>query len=313
MLPFIGRRVIAALLTLLLVLAISFLLLHVTPGDPARVAAGPDADEATVEAARERLGLNKSVFSQFGLWITNVFRGDFGMSYVQNRAVLDVIVDRLPVTASLVLLSLVFALIISIPLGILAAVRRGRLSDRIAVVGSSLGIAIPDFFLGLLLALGLAVALPIFPATGYVPLATDPVGWFQHLVLPALTLGTAVAAELTRHVRASLSDVLELDYVRTAKAKGMGSRSVIFKHAFRNAAMPVTTVFGLQVARLLGGTVIVEQIFNLPGIGQQLIQSILERDIPIVLGIGLFSALIILMVNLLVDLSYGWLSPKVRQ
>ena len=313
MLPFIGRRLLAAGLTLLLVLTISFLLLHVTPGDPATVAAGPDADEATVEAARERLGLNNSIFSQFTLWITNVFQGDFGLSYVQNRSVLDVILERIPVTASLVFLSLIFALIISIPLGILAAVRRGRLSDRIAVVGSSLGIAIPDFFLGLLLALGLAVALPVFPATGYIPLGTDPVGWFQHLVLPSLTLGTAVAAELTRHVRASLSDVLELDYVRTAKAKGMGSRSVILKHAFRNAAMPVTTVFGLQVARLLGSTVIVEKIFNLPGIGQQLIQSILERDIPVILGIGLFSALIILIVNLLVDLSYGWLSPKVRK
>ena len=312
MLPFIGRRLGSAALTLLLVLAITFLLLHATPGDPARVAAGPDADEATVEAARERLGLNNSVLTQFWLWITNLFKGDIGNSYVQNRAVLDVITERLPVTASLVMMSLLFALIISIPLGILAAVRRGRLSDRLAVVGSSLGIAIPDFFLGLLLVLGLAIAVPIFPATGYIPLSTNPIAWFQHLVLPSLTLGTAVAAELTRHVRASLSDVLELDYVRTARAKGMGAQKVIVKHAFRNAAMPVVTVFGLQVARLLGSTVIVEKVFNLPGIGQQLIQSILERDIPVVLGIGLFSAVIILLVNLLVDLSYGWLNPKVR-
>lgn len=312
MLPYVGRRLLSAAITLVIVVAITFLLLHLTPGDPARVAAGPDADEATVAAARERLGLNQPIFTQFFVWSGNLLQGDLGRSYVQGREVLDILVDRLPVTGSLILMSFVFALMIAVPLGIIAATKRGRAADRFSVVLSSLGIAIPDFFLGLLLVLTLAVTLPVFPATGYVEFTSDPIGWYQHLILPAITLGTGVAAELTRHIRASLGDVLELDYVRTATAKGVGRRSVIFKHAFRNASMPVVTVMGVQIARLLGSTVVVETVFNLPGIGQQVIKSILERDIPVILGIGIFSAFIILIVNLLVDLSYGWLSPKVR-
>ena len=312
MLPYIGRRLLSAVITLVIVIAITFLLLHLTPGDPARVAAGPDADEATVQAARERLGLNRPIYTQFFLWSGNLLQGDLGRSYVQGREVWDILIDRLPVTGSLILVSLVFAILIAVPLGIIAATRRGRIADRFSVVLSSLGIAIPDFFLGLLLVLTLAVTLPVFPATGYVEFTSDPIGWYQHLILPAITLGTGVAAELTRHIRASLGDVLDLDYVRTATAKGVGRRSVIFKHAFRNASMPVVTVMGVQIARLLGSTVVVETVFNLPGIGQQVIKSILERDLPVILGIGIFSAFIILIVNLLVDLSYGWLSPKVR-
>ncbi|WP_134322236.1 ABC transporter permease [Cumulibacter soli] len=312
MLPYIGRRLLSAVITLVIVMTITFLMLHMTSGDPARAAAGPDADEATVAEARERLGLNKPLYAQYFLWAGNVLQGDFGRSFVQGRDVMDIIMDRLPVTASLILLSLVFAIVISVPLGIIAATRRGRLTDRFAVVASSLGIAIPDFFLGLLLVLGLAVSIPMFPATGYVEFTADPVGWYQHLVLPAITLGTGVAAELTRHIRASLGDVLELDYIRTATAKGVGRRSVVFKHGFRNASMPVVTVMGVQISRLLGSTVVVETVFNLNGLGSQIIKSILERDIPVVLGIGIFSAFVVLIVNLLVDLSYGWLSPKVR-
>jgi len=312
MTSFLARRIGSVLVTLLLVSVITFGLLHLTPGDPARVAAGADADQATVEAARARLGLNAPLLEQFWHWISHLFVGDLGNSYVQSRPVLDMIIERAPVTASLVVLSLAASLLISLPLGIVAAVHRDTAIDRVSVLGASMGIALPDFFVGLLLVLAFALAVPVFPATGYVPLTENPALWFGHLVLPALALGTAVAAELTRHIRASLSDVLELDYVRTARSKGLGGWSVIVKHALRNAALPVTTVFGNQVARLLGGTVIIEQIFNLPGIGQLVVQSIFTRDLPVILGIGIFIAAIVLIVNLLVDMSYGWLNPKVR-
>lgn len=307
-----ARRLGSIIVTLVLVSMITFGLLHLTPGDPAQVAAGPDADSATIEATRERLGLDESVPRQFGDWMGGLASGDLGTSYVQQRPVLDMILDRVGVTASLVLVSLVVALLIALPLGVLAATRRDSLADRASVVWASTGIALPDFFVGLLLVLVFALTFGIFPATGYVDLRADPGAWLVHLILPAVTLGTTVAAELTRHIRASLSDVLQLDYIRTARAKGVGARSVVVKHGLRNAALPVMTVFGNQVARLVGGTVIVEQVFNLPGVGQLLVQSIFQRDLPVILGLGIFLAVVVLVVNLLVDLSYGWLNPKVR-
>lgn len=312
MLPLVARRLGTGLITLVLVSMITFGLLHLTPGDPAQVAAGPDADQATIDATRERLGLDAPIPQQFVDWIGSLLRGDLGTSYVQRRPVLDMIMERVSVTASLVVLSLVIALLIAVPLGVLAANFRDTIVDRISVLWASTGIALPDFFVGLLLVFGFALTLSWFPATGYVELGENPWRWFMHLALPAITLGTTVAAELTRHIRASLSDVLELDYIRTARSKGIGSGPVILKHGLRNAALPVTTVFGNQVARLLGGTVIVEQIFNLPGIGQLLVQSIFQRDLPVILGMGIFIATIVLVVNFLVDLSYGWLNPKVR-
>ncbi|WP_298752859.1 ABC transporter permease [uncultured Serinicoccus sp.] len=312
MLLLIAKRLGMGAVTLVLVSLITFGLLHLTPGDPAQVAAGPDADEAAVDAARQRLGLDRSLVVQYASWAGNLLRGDLGTSFVQNRAVLDMILERLPVTLSLVGLSLVVSLLIALPLGVLAATRRDTILDRGAVLWASTGIALPDFFLGLLLVLAFAIHLGWFPATGFVPLGENPGLWLTHLVLPAVTLGTTVAAELTRHIRASLSDVLELDYVRTARAKGIGGSRVVLKHAMRNAALPVMTVFGIQLARLLGGTVIVEQIFNLPGIGQLIVASIFQRDLPVILGMGVFIASMVLVVNLLVDISYGWLNPKVR-
>jgi len=312
MLIFAMRRIGILLVTLLLVTIISFLLLHLTPGDPAQVAAGADADPATVEATRRALGLDRPLITQFIEFVGGVIRGDFGTSFVERRPVLTIIGERLPVTASLVALSLAVSVLISAPLGVFTATRRGTIADRVGVMLSSLGVALPDFFLGLLLVLFLSLKLGIFDATGYIDLTADPVGWVYHLILPALTLGIAVAAELTRHIRASVSDVLELDYVRTARSKGLGSTSVIIKHASRNAALPVVTVFGNQVARLLGGTVIVEQIFNLPGLGQLIVQAVFNRDLPLILGIGLFIAVVVLAVNALIDLSYTWLNPQVR-
>lgn len=312
MVSYIIRRVGILIVTLVLVTVIGFLLVHATPGDPAVAAAGPDADAETIEATREALGLNRSLGAQFWEYAIGLVRLDFGTSFDGGRPVLDAILERLPVTVSLVVASLVVSLLISIPLGIGTALRRGTVWDRAGILVSSLGVALPDFFVGLVLVLVLALQWGLFDATGYVSLADDPAGWAYHLVLPALTLGTTVAAELTRHIRASVSDVLDLDYVRTARSKGLGSVRVVIKHATRNAALPVVTVFGNQVARLLGGTVIVEQIFDLPGVGQLLVQSVFARDVPTILGLGLFIAMIVLVVNVLIDMSYGWLNPKVR-
>lgn len=306
------KRLGTGFITLLLVMVITFGLLHLTPGDPAQVAAGPDADEATVEATRERLGLNVPITVQFMRWMGQLFTGDLGSSYVQRRPVLDMIFERIDVTASLVVIALVFALIVSVPFGIFAATRKDRLGDKVATLWASTGIALPDFFIGVLLVVGVSINLGWLPASGYRALTDDPSRWFIHLILPGITLGTTVAAELTRHIRASLTDVLELDYIRTATAKGIGRRSVVFKHALRNASLPVVTVFGNQITRLLGGTVIVEQVFNLPGIGQLLVQSVFQRDLPVILGLGVFVAFTVIIVNMLVDLSYGWLNPKVR-
>lgn len=300
------------LITLVLVVILGFLLLHVTPGDPASVAAGPDADHAAIEAARTALGLDRPIMTQFFDYAGGLLQGDLGTSFVEKRPVLDMIGDRVAVTASLVLLALVISLLISIPVGVCAAVWRGTIFDRVSIVLSSLGVALPDFFVGVVLVLVFALNFGWFDATGYVPFAEDPAAWLGHLILPATALGIAVSAELTRHVRASLSDVLELDYVRTARSKGLGSGAVVLKHAFRNAVLPVVTVFGNQVARLLGGTVIIEQIFNLPGMGQMLVHAIFNRDLPLILGMGIFTALIILVVNALIDMSYGWFNPQVR-
>lgn len=312
MLSFALRRVGILAITLILVIVISFLLLHIAPGDPASVAAGPDADAATIEAARQALGLDQPLPVQFWDYVSRLLQFDLGDSFVERRPVLGMIGDRVSVTASLVVLSLVISLLISLPVGICAAVRRGTMFDRLSVLVSSLGVALPDFFVGLVLVLVFVLQFGWFDATGYVPLTENPWEWLRHLLLPATALGIAVAAELTRHVRASVSDVLELDYVRTARAKGLGSLSVVLKHAFRNAVLPVITVFGNQVARLLGGTVIIEQIFNLPGLGQMLVQSIFNRDLPLVLGMGVFIAFVVLVVNALIDMSYGWFNPQVR-
>lgn len=312
MLNFVVRRLGILLVTLILVTVIGFFLIHLTPGDPAVAAAGPDADRATIEATRVELGLDRPLVVQFWDYLIGLARLDLGASFDGGQPVLDAIVQRLPATLSLVVASLVVALLIAVPLGVGTAVHRGTLWDRAGVLLASLGVALPDFFVGLVLVLVLALHLGMFDATGYVPLLNDPGQWAYLQVLPALTLGTTVAAELTRHIRASVSDVLEMDYVRTARAKGLGSARVVLKHACRNAAMPVVTVFGNQIARLLGGTVIVEQIFSIPGIGQLLVQSVFTRDVPMVLGIGIFIAFVVLVVNVLIDLSYGWLNPKVR-
>ena len=312
MLKLLTRRLALMVPVLILVSFMVFSLVLLVPGDPAITLAGENATEERVEAIRESLGLNDPVIEQYGRWAGNAVQGDLGESMFSGRSVLQSITERLPVTSSLAAGALIIALLIAVPAGITAATNRGRAADSIATIGASLGLAMPSFWLGLVLVLILSLRLGWFPATGYVPFAENPREWALHLFLPALTLGAAAAAETSRQLRASLSDVLQQDYVRTARAKGLRGRVVIFKHGLKNAAIPVITVLGFQVATLLGGSVIVEQLFALPGLGGLAIRAVLDRDLPVIQGIVMFAAVIIMVINLIVDLLYGWLNPKVR-
>ena len=307
-----GRRLLGAVPVLIIVSTLVFLLTFLIPGDPAFTIAGESASPEQIEQTRERLGLNDSVLEQFGTWVGSALQGDLGTSLFSSQSVVAAILDRAPVTILLTLGALLVATLIGVPAGILAAVRQGSSVDKAVTLGTSLGVATPNYFLGLMLVLVFALRVPLFPATGYVPLADGVVPWFQHLVLPCVTLGLSAAAVVTRQLRSSLSGVLALDYVKMARAKGMRGRVVVGKHALKNALVPVVTVLGTQMAFLLGGTVLIEQIFGLPGIGSLAFNAVTTRDIPMIQGVVLFSAVLVLLVNLVVDISYGWLNPKVR-
>jgi peptide/nickel transport system permease protein len=226
--------------------------------------------------------------------------------------VTELIFDRMPITLSLTFGATLIGLAIAVPLGVFAATQRGSWLDRVTILGTSLGIAAPEFFIGLLLVLVVALQFGLLPATGYVPFTEDPVGWVLSLTLPAVTLGLGLAAELARQVRGAMIEVLSRDYIQTARAKGLSTLSIIVKHGLKNAAIPVVTVLGLQIRRLLGGTVIVEQIFAMNGVGSLAVRAVFLRDLPVLLGVALTTAIIVLLVNLIVDMSYGYFDPKVR-
>ena len=306
------RRIAAAIPILILVGLITFLLIHLTPGDPAAVVAGENASMEAIEAARHRLGLDQPFLVQFWHWLRAVSVGDLGTSFTSGRPVTELIFDRMPITLSLTAGSTLIGVGLAVPLGVFAAIKRGSYLDRITIFGTSLGIAAPEFFIGLLLVLVVALNWGWLPATGYIPFAEDPVEYFRRLALPSLTLGLGVAAELARQVRGAMIDVLSRDYIQTARAKGLSTLSIIVKHGLKSASIPVVTVLGLQIRRLLGGAVIVEQIFAMNGVGSLAVRAVFLRDLPVLLGVALTTAVVVLFVNLLVDMSYGYFDPKVR-
>lgn len=310
---FIVRRLLAAGIVLILVSIVVFLLLQLAGGDAARAAAGGvEASAEDIERARERLGLNDPVVIQYLNWSWSLLQGDLGTSMVNSQDVSSVIGARLPVTLSLTAVAIVFGIAIAVPLGVLAAIRRGTKLDRILTSFASVGIATPQFVVALTLILVLSVQFNVFPATGYMSFIANPYQWVVHLILPGLTLGLPLAAELTRHIRASLTDVLKKDYVRAAFAQGIPKRLVIFKFCMKNAAIPIVTVLGLQLANLLGGIVVVETIFSTPGLGLLAVRSVFDRDIPTVQGVTLFVAAIIVIINIAVDLTQKALDPRAR-
>lgn len=313
MAAYIVRRLLGMIPLLLVISFAVFALVLAIPGDPARtIAGGLDATDERVAEVQEELGLDDPLLVQYGRWLGDVLSGDLGSSLFSGRTVTSELSARFPVTLSLALGAVVFAALVGIPLGIAAGMRPGSLVDRGLGVGTSLGIALPDFFLGIALVVIFAVQRSWLPARGYEDLAVDPVEWFRHLLIPWIALGVSAAASLARQVRGAMIEVLDADYVRTARAKGLAERRVIGRHALKNALTPAITVLGLQFAYLLGGTFIIENIFSLPGIGQYMLSAITSRDLPVIQGVVLLVAVIFVVTNLVVDVLYGVVNPKVR-
>lgn len=312
MIEIVARRLLVTIPVLLLVSLIVFSLLLLVPGDPAITIAGEGATQETIDATRERLGLNDPVIVQYGRWLGGVVRGDLGTSLFSSQQVTSAIAQRLPATLSLAGGALVVSLLIGLPAGILAAVKRGKKFDRVVSVVVAAGLAMPNYFFGMLLILALAIWNRWLPASGYVGISEDPVLWAKHLLLPWITLGVSSAAVITRQLRSSMIGVLSLDYMRTARSKGLRNRVIYMKHAAKNAAVPVLTVIGGQVAFALGGSVVVEQVFGIAGIGRLIINAVFTRDLPLVQGIVVMFTVIVLLSNLVVDVLYGYFNPKVR-
>lgn len=308
----IARRLGAAVVIFFLVSIFVFSLVLIVPGDPAIAVVGDTADVEYIAAVREELGLNDPILVQYGRWVGNAVQGDFGDSLISGQDVLEGLWVRIPATFSLMLVSVFFALVIGVPAGIAAGLKPDTLIDRAVSAMASLGVAIPNFWLGLLLVILFAINLGWLPAIGYSPFTEGPVDWLKSLLLPAFTLGTAGAAEIARQTRAGVADVHRREFVRTAYAYGLPTRRVVGRHVLRSASLPVVTVLGLQVARLLGGSVIIEAVFGIDGIGSFAVQGVIQRDFPVVQGMVLVVTLVVLVVNLLVDLSYAALNPRVR-
>lgn len=306
------RRLASAAVVLVGVSLVVFVLVLLVPGDPAVRVAGESASAEQVEAVRTELGLDRPWYEQYREWVGSAVRGDLGSSLVTEQPVTDAILQRLPATISLTAAALLLAVAISVPAGILAAVSRGRILDRVVSVITSLGVAVPSFWLGLLLITHVASRFDFLPSSRYVPFGDSPSKWAFSLVLPAIALGLAPAAEITRQVRSAMVDSLGQDYVRTARAKGLRPSAVVGRHALRNAAVPVVTVIGIQVTLLLSTAVIVEQVFSFQGLGTLAYQAATDRDIPMILGVVVFATLVVTFVNIAVDLSYVFLNPKVR-
>jgi peptide/nickel transport system permease protein len=312
MTTYVVRRVVAIIPVLFGISILVFLLVHLIPGDVAQILLGTQATDQQLETLRRTFGLDRPLPVQYLDWLSHVLRGDFGVSFRTNRPVLPDLVARFGVTVQLTLVSMLIALTVAIPLGVISAANRGRASDGASRVVALLGLSIPNFWLGTLLILFVSLVLHWLPPVGFVSLLDNPWLGIQTLILPAVALGTAVAAFIMRMVRSSLLEVLRQDYIRTAHAKGLREQSVLYRHALKNAFIPVLTVIGVQIGYLLGGAVIIESIFSLPGMGRFLLDSISNRDYSIVQGGVLFIALVFCLVNLSVDLVYGWLDPRIR-
>lgn len=311
MATYIVRRLIFIVPVALFVSFIVFLLIHLVPGNPARVLLGEDATTENVAALTKELGLDKPLLTQYVIWLGQSLHGNFGQSIQLQQPVLQAIVQRLPVTLELGIASLLFSLVVAIPLGVLSATRpNGRLDVLVNVI-SLLGTAIPGFVLGLGLILLFALLVRVFPPGGYVPFGDDPAANLRDLILPMITLGTGAVAVNLRQVRANMIEVLSQDYIRTARAKGLRERRVLYVHALRNALLPLLTIVGLQAGAILAGAVVVETIFLWPGVGALAVQSILSKDYPVVQATVLLAALSYMLINLLVDVGYGLLDPRI--
>lgn len=309
---FVVRRILVAVPVLLLVTLLSFTLLELAPGDAARAVAGEAATPEQVEQIRAELGLDRPLALQYLSFVGDALRLDLGRSAQDSRPVTEILAEAFPVTASLTLVGLALAVLLAVPAGAVAALWRGRLPDRLVTAAAALFLAVPPFVVALLLVVTLAIRQPLLPAVGYVDFTESPADWLAHLVLPGTALALYAGAELVRQVRGGLVDALERDFIRTSRAKGLRERLVVGKHAARAAAAPAVTVFGLQVGRILGGAVLIEFVFALPGFGSLAVNAVTTQDVPLIQGVVLVAALCLVAVNLSVDLVCGVLNPRLR-
>jgi peptide/nickel transport system permease protein len=308
---FVVRRVGQALLSLLGVSIVVFALMHLVPGDPVRTALGTRFDQEAYEALRARAGLDQPVLVQYVQWLGDALTGDLGVSFRSGRAVTDVVMQRLPATALLAGASLLVALVIALPAGIVSAIRQGKAVDYAATALSQVGVSIPDFWYGIMLILLFSLVLGWLPPSGYVSPLDQPLEFLQRIIMPAATAGVVTGAILTRFTRSSVLEALNADHVRLARAKGLPERHILRHHVLRNAWIPIVTVIGLQLATLLGGIVVVEVVFAWPGLGRLALDAVIERDYPVMQGAVLVIAAGFLVINLLVDLLYARLDPRI--
>ena len=303
-LSFILKRLGRLILTVLIISTIVFLVIRVIPGDPALTIAGVDATESDIAAIRAKLGTDRPIFNQYGRWLWDVFRFDFGDSMISGRPVADLVLERFPLTLSLAAGGILVSIFIAIPLGVISAVKRWSFWDYLGMFFSQAGMAIPSFWLGILLLMLLSIKYRVFPLFGS--------GSLKHLVLPALSLGIARAAVLLRLTRASMVEELSKEYVVTAHAKGLTERMVNYKHALKNALLPVITIAGIQLGYMLGGAIIIEQVFSLPGLGRLFLFAVYQRDFPLIQGGVVFVAFVFSFINFAVDILYSVLNPRIR-
>lgn len=306
------RRLLQTIPALFIVVTIIFILTHVVPGDPVGILLGPFADLDRIAETRERMGLDRPVVVQYFDWLANAMRGDFGDSFFLDRSVAQAIRETFPVTLSLAVLSITLTILLAVPLGIIAALKRNSLTAHTTMIFSVLGISIPDFWLGFLLIMLFAVNLGWLPTFGYKPLSEGVLPWLRYLALPVLTISLAQMALVARMTRAGMLEVLEKDYVRTARAKGLPAVRVVLIHALRNALVSILTVIGLSFAISLGGALIVETVFALPGMGRLVVSAATRRDYPVIQGVVVYLALVYMLVNFLIDIAYGWVNPRIR-
>jgi len=312
MLAYIVRRLLQTIPVMLVVAVFIFLMLRLTPSDPAAIIAGDNATAEQVAQIRSQLGLDQPMLQQFVIWIGKVFHGDFGESFFFKKTVAELIGERIEPTLSLAFFTIVIAVLVAVPLGVLAAHRQGTWIDRLVMGFSVLGFSVPTFVVGYVLIYVFAVWLNWLPVQGYQHISEGFWGWAERLILPSLTLSVIYVALIARMTRASVLEVLSEDYIRTARAKGQIERKVLFRHALRNAAVPIVTVIGLGIALLIGGVVVTESLYTIPGLGRLTVDAVLARDYPTIQAVILLFSFTYVMINLAVDLTYTLLDPRIR-
>ncbi|WP_309108885.1 ABC transporter permease [Arthrobacter sp.] len=311
MINFLARRLFAGVVLILVITTLAYALIYSSAGNAARNILGENATADDVAAKARELGLDRPLHEQYFDWFSNAIRGDLGVSWFTSEPVSALLANRLPVTLSMVILAVLVTAVISAILGVTAAVRGGWL-DRLLQVVSVIGFSLPNFWVALVLVVIFAVAVPIFPATGYVPMSESLSGWFLALILPVIALVLGGIASAAQQIRGAVIDVLDMDYVRTLRARGLSSTSVLLRHVLRNAAPPALTVLSLQFIALLGGAVVIERVFAIPGMGTLTINSSFQGDVPALMGVVVALVILVVIVNLVIDLANGWINPKAR-